>query len=67
MISKFDKEKIFFKKEKGELVGGGHLVTAPTQELIDEFLPFNNEQEAREYFGIEDVAHGTSEDEEKNV
>lgn len=58
MVTKYDENKIFFKRENDTLVGGGHLITAPTQKQLDTFIAFDSEEQAYAFFELEKPQEG---------
>lgn len=60
MFTKYDENKIFYKEENGVLVGGGHLVSTSSEYKLNQFIAFNNKQEALLYYGITEVENDTN-------
>ena len=54
MVTLCKSGKVYYKLENGELVGGSHIC-AKTQEQLEGFKEFNSIEEAKAYYGVEEV------------
>lgn len=52
MITLYKPTKEFYKLENGDIIGG-KVVSAQTEQQLNDFKEFNNIDEAYEYFGVE--------------